>query len=226
MKSVFLLQFTHEENKIIERVFSFRFPYQEMLLQQMAVAKTEREIYPNHYFLFFEIPKSIPSLPDQYNGVPVAIDVTRANSASKGVAFSILMHISDGYASEMEIFSADGEAFLLQDVLGGVFSIEREYNLQVISGIVETGALEITDIHVVSSNSLPDFYIRFQSADHGAHTLLCMRCSSILYRNLKRTTAIDRLQIQQVKECYVLRSADRQIEIWCSLLCLDDSFGF
>ena len=90
------------EKEWLEGIFSKKFRYRKEIIYQINNAKIEREYTDFYLLLKFKVDSGIPPVQMDIR-VPVEMRIYKDNQ----VPIQVLLHIVQGYVSEVEIFNAD-----------------------------------------------------------------------------------------------------------------------
>ena len=80
------------ENKTIEYLLSFSFPYPDIFAEQIRLAAFQRDYSPYFRLLYVDVPPQAPLLPEACNGTPIEIQ----NFRPDGTIACFLVHVSGG----------------------------------------------------------------------------------------------------------------------------------
>lgn len=90
------------EKEWLEAMLSYKFDYKNIIIYQINQANIKRD-YTEYFFrILFDVPSVLSPIPIKTR-VPIEMRVHREKKAP----IQFLLHIMDGFVSELEIFNAD-----------------------------------------------------------------------------------------------------------------------
>ena len=200
------------ENKIINLIWSFEFPYKEILAEQIKKSEIKREIYSNYYKLKFFLDCEALKLPRNVIRCPVCISIL--SDVRNPIVLLVL--IQSGLIEEIVVFSADLSGFELDEVLEGRAEFELEYNVKKIKQIITERRTEVLKVIPEVYN---DDYVRcsiYMRLDSGGTCCLEANGCKLYDHNVQN---IADLSLQEDKGMYVVKSKNKII-IACQSLVL------